>query len=89
MSFAIYSVMKWLNIAGLTIDIIGALIMYWKTPHPSRKPEFIGGASMISKSARYLLIDKDQDKIDSNVLRFGIGLIVLGFVLQLIAEMYH
>jgi hypothetical protein len=77
------------NLAGLVLDIAGALILFRYTPHPTRKPQ--SHPSIISASSTWLFYGKPLEARQIRMNAWGIRLIVLGFSLQLasaIADMF-
>lgn len=69
---------------GLTLDIVGAVLLFTYGPPPG----------VLSKEAGTVLLwgidnrEQEQRKIDRHIVigRAAIGLIVVGFMLQLIAQ---
>ncbi len=74
---------KILNVVGLCLDIAGALVMFYNTPHPTQEPMPKTVSSFLS--AGWLLWGKDQEKLEKKRVKIGMSLLIVGFVLQLIA----
>ncbi len=64
---------------GITFDIIGALLMFWKTPHPSK-------VSTVGPLMAYL--QRQVEKGEQNWVRVGLYFLLGGFLLQLIAAIF-
>ncbi len=76
---------KVINTVGLLFDIAGALLMFYNTPMHTRKPQFSRGLDEMSKGAEYLYRGKALERKEWKMIRCGVGLLVVGFVAQLIS----
>lgn len=70
---------KWINIVGLILDIIGAMIM-WKFTPAQQQQLFLSEKSEIPEI-------KKQDKVKDRFINWGMIILGLGFALQLIAAL--
>jgi hypothetical protein len=71
--------MKYVNIIGITFDIIGALLMFWKTPHPTK----VGNVGSLMA-----YIQRQIEKGEQKWVKIGLYFLLGGFFLQLIAAIF-
>lgn len=76
---------KWINAAGLILDMAGASLMFFHTPKHSRRPEGNSGMDQMRKGADYLFWGKALDHKEWLMIRLGFWLILGGFGAQLIS----
>lgn len=76
---------KWLNLTGLLLDMAGVLLTYFNTPLHTRKPISTVPFDGFKQGADWILWGKKLEKKERRMIRIGLGLIVLGFAIQLVA----
>jgi hypothetical protein len=88
------TVRKWFNLIGLALGIAGVIVVWiWSRPQPSFEPE----VSMALENGNRLPNGRTAAQHNADVVateqiylrrsRFGLGLILMGFVLQLASEL--
>jgi hypothetical protein len=76
-----------INLIGLAIDAIGAILVFWRTPYHSSAPP-MHPSTAASLAASYLFKGKRRDEIDRITIRIGFGGMILGFLLQFVAAIF-
>jgi hypothetical protein len=76
--------LPWLNEGGLVLAMIGGLILFfWRPPSPSLGPTTPVGDGTAADAAR----DAERQRIFFLLTaRLGLGLIIVGFALQVVAN---
>lgn len=64
----------YINSAGLILDIIGALVIFWNSPK-------LEATAFIGETAHDAVTDSKN-----KIARYGMGLIAAGFILQLVSN---
>lgn len=78
---------KLLNSIGLIMDMTGVLLTYLNTPLHSRKPNVSVPFDAFKQGADWILWGKRVERKERRMIRLGLGMIILGFMVQLAATL--
>jgi hypothetical protein len=75
---------KGLNIFGLCLNVGGALLMIFNTPH-AQAPEHTNLSQSFSRREYWMMTGRLKEKTRVLLTRIGLGVMIFGFFFQVIA----